>query len=194
MIHPDTELKLINREIGYGIFAKEIIREGTIVWVQDKLDRVITESEISNLGDIYIEYLDKYSFRNNKGEYILCWDNEKFKNHSFKNNCILTAYNFEIAIRDIYPGEELTDDYGYLNITEPFEPFGEGTERKIVYPDDLLNYYKDWDESIAKSFEKIIKVKQELRKFLSNELWQKLTDIKNGKKDIDSIKTCYYRI
>ena len=30
-------------------------------------------------------------------------------NHSFKSTCMSTAYDFEIAIRDIYPGEQLTD-------------------------------------------------------------------------------------
>lgn len=86
---------------------------------------------------------------------MLCWDNGRFVNHSFNANCLSTAYDFEIAIRDIQPGEQLTDDYGYLNITEPFRGIEENTERKIVYPDDLKNYHKEWDEKLLKVFDKI---------------------------------------
>jgi len=35
MIHPDTEVRFINDEIGYGVVAKKLIPKGTITWVQD---------------------------------------------------------------------------------------------------------------------------------------------------------------
>ena len=52
----------------------------------------------------YQDILDFYAYRNASGNYILCWDHARFVNHSFNSNCLTTAYDFEIAIRDIQPG------------------------------------------------------------------------------------------
>jgi len=138
MIHPSTRVQFINEEVGNGLVATRFIPKGTITWVMDPLDRTITQEEFNNLPALFKEILDIYTFRNNKGNHILCWDNGKYVNHSFKSNCLTTAYDFEIAIRDIQPGEQLTDDYGYLNISKPFKGADEGTNRKYVYPDDLV--------------------------------------------------------
>ena len=112
MIHPDTELRFISNEIGYGVVATKFIPAGTVTWVLDQLDREFTPLELQQMAPIYQNILDTYTFRNNKGNYILCWDNGRYVNHSFNSNCLTTAYDFEIAIRDIHPGEQLTDDYG----------------------------------------------------------------------------------
>ena len=32
MIHPDTELRFISPEIGFGVFATKLIPQGTITW------------------------------------------------------------------------------------------------------------------------------------------------------------------
>lgn len=37
MIHPDTEVRFINPEKGYGLVATKFIPKGTITWVQDDL-------------------------------------------------------------------------------------------------------------------------------------------------------------
>ena len=192
MIHPKTELKFISKEIGHGVVATEFIPAGTITWVLDKLDREFSPEAYHAMDSIYKNIMDTYSYRNNKGNFILCWDNGRFVNHSFKSNCLTTAYDFEIAIRDIQPGEQLTDDYGYLNITEPFRGIDEGTERKVVYPDDLVNYHKEWDEKIKNVFNKIVDNKQPLKVLINNELWQKIERIANGKEEIDSILKNYY--
>ena len=34
MIHPDTELRFISDEVGYGVFATALIGRGTITWVR----------------------------------------------------------------------------------------------------------------------------------------------------------------
>ena len=86
MIHPHTELKFISNEIGYGVVAREFIPKGTITWVLDKLDREFSPLEIQNMEPIYQEILDFYTFRNNNGNYVLCWDNGRyviFSNHSY---------------------------------------------------------------------------------------------------------------
>ena len=155
MIHPKTELKFISNDVGYGVVATEFIPAGTITWVLDKLDREFSPLEFQRLEPVYQNILDTYTFRNNNGNFVLCWDNARFVNHSFNSNCLTTAYDFEIAIRDIHPGEQLTDDYGYLNIMTPFRGINEGTRRKVVYPDDLLKYYKVWDKKLLNVFDRI---------------------------------------
>lgn len=193
MIHPHTELKFINSEIGYGVVAKELIPKGTITWVLDELDKEFTPDDIMNLSDLHQEILDIYTYRNNKGNFVLCWDNARYVNHSFKSNCLTTAYDFEIAIRDIQPGEQLTDDYGYLNIPRPFKAMDEGTKRKVVYPDDLPRYYKQWDKHLKEAFKVILNVNQPLRKLVPDQLWGKVKDISKGKLEMDSILNCYFK-
>lgn len=192
MIHPKTELRFISKEVGYGVFATDFIPAGTITWVMDKLDREFRPEEFFAMDLVYQNIIDTYTFRNNIGNYILCWDHGRFVNHSFNANCLTTAYDFEIAIRDILPGEQLTDDYGYLNIKDPFTAVDEGTERKIVYPDDLVRYYKVWDEKILKVFGKINAYEQPLRVLIKDELWDKVQKIIAGKQQIDSILNNYY--
>lgn len=192
MIHPLTELKFISNEIGYGVVAREFIPKGTITWVLDKLDREFSPLEIQTMEPIYQEILDFYTFRNNNGNYVLCWDNGRYVNHSFNSNCLTTAYDFEIAIRDILPGEQLTDDYGYLNIPYPFRGVDEGTRRKIVYPDDLVKYHKVWDKKIEKAFPLITKVNQPLRTLISDEKWKEIEAVEKGEKQMLSILHNFY--
>ena len=192
MIHPKTELRFISKEVGYGVFATDFIPAGTITWVVDKLDREFRPEEFFAMDLVYQNIIDTYTFRNNIENYVLCWDHGRFVNHSFNSNCLTTAYDFEIAIRDILPGEQLTDDYGYLNIKDPFTAEDEGTERKIVYPDDLVRYYKVWDAQILKVFGKINAYEQPLRVLIKDELWDKVQKIIAGKQQIDSILNNYY--
>lgn len=192
MIHPKTELKFINEVVGYGVVATSFIPAGTITWVLDKFDREFSPKEVEKLEPIYQNILETYTYRNNKGNYVLCWDLGRFVNHSFNSNCLTTAYDFEIAIRDIHPGEQLTDDYGYLNISEPFKGIDEGTKRKTVYPDDLVKYYKVWDKKIEKVFGKITEHDQPLKALINDSLWLKIEDIIKGKKPLDSILKNYY--
>jgi hypothetical protein len=192
MIHPNTEIAFISKQVGYGVVATELIPAGTITWVLDKLDREFTPLDLQSLESIYQEILDTFTFRNNSGNFVLCWDNGRYVNHSFNSNCLTTAYDFEIAIRDIMPGEQLTDDYGYLNITQPFRGIDEGTRRKIVYPDDLLRYYKTWDKKILRVFDRIPKLDQPLKPLVSEDIWQEIIAVSHGKKEMQSIVNNYY--
>lgn len=193
MIHPDTELRFINDIIGYGVVAKKLIPKGTVTWVQDELDQIYTPQQVANISPMMREYLEIYSFTNSEGNKVLCWDNAKFVNHSFKPSCMSTAYDFEIAVRDIYPGEQLTDDYGYLNVEEPFEVVDEGTERKVVYPDDLLRHYKEWDDLIAENIPNMFALDhQPLKRFILPQTWSEFEKINSGAHDMRSLLTCYY--
>lgn len=192
MIHPHTELQFISDKIGYGIVATKQIPKGTITWALDKLDRIFTREQVRSMDPLYQQVLDTYSYRNPLGNYILCWDNARFINHSSNSNCITTAYEFEIAVRDIHPGEQLTDDYGYLNLEEPFEVVPEeGTGRNIIYPDDLVRYYHIWDEQLLNAFPLLLSVDQPLLHILDPEIREKAIRISTGEEKMNSILSCY---
>lgn len=192
MIHPNTEVRFIDDDKGYGLFATNFIPCGTIIWSLDELDRELTPAEMERYDALFRDIILKYSFRNNKGNYVFCWDNCRYINHSFNANCCLTPYNFEIAVKDIDVGEELTDDYGYLNIIDPFTAINEGCDRTVVYPDDLLRYSDSWDKLIEAAFPRLMQVQQPLQKFLPVETWDTLKAIHQGNCRLLSIRTCYY--
>lgn len=192
MIHPDTEVRFVSEDIGYGIVATKLIPEGTITWVQDELDQVYTPAQVAMMLPFAQEMIDKFTFRNNNGNFVLCWDTAKYVNHSFNSNCISTAYDFEIAIRDIQIGEELTDDYGYLNVTEAFRAKDEGASRTTVYPDDLVNFHKEWDEKLRNSFKKLNHLPQPLEKLLPQTIRTTVRQILKGEKEMDSILNLYF--
>ena len=192
-MHPDTRLKWISDEKGFGVVATRLIPKGTITWVQDEMDRVFLPDEPEDFKPLTRELLEKYSFRNSKGEHVLCWDIAKYVNHSFRSNCLSTAYNFEVAIRDIVAGEELTDDYGYLNLTESFIPEDEGLERKIVKPDDTLSLYKEWDRTLESLFPLIEGLDQPLFELLSEEVKIEIDQVASGAKNMTSTKTLYFK-
>lgn len=193
MMHPDTEIRFISDEVGYGVVATKFIPKGTITWVQDELDQIYSPEQVSKMKTLSKEMVDKYTFRNNKGNFVMCWDLSKYVNHSFNSNCLSTAYDFEIAVRDIQEGEELTDDYGYLNVTEEFKAKDEGTSRSKVYPDDLLNFHEEWDEKLEDAFKNFEKVAQPLEKLLEQDIRLKLEKVLSGESDLDSIIKLYFQ-
>ena len=191
-MHPHTEIRFINDEIGYGVVAIRFIPKGTITWVQDDLDNIYTPGEVEAMAPRLKEMVDKYTFRNKDGNYVMCWDLAKYVNHSFNSNCLSTAYDFEIAIRDIDPGEQLTDDYGYLNITEPFEAKDEGLERSTVYPDDLLRYHEQWDAKIEAAFKHFYQVDQPLMELVPKDHRDLLKEKLSKGESLDSILNLFY--
>lgn len=192
MIHPHTELRFISSEVGFGVVATKRIPKGTVTWALDQLDREFTPEQVEGMDPIYQQILDTYTYRNRHGNFVLCWDNGRYVNHSFRSNCLTTAYDFELAIRDIEPGEQLTDDYGYLNIPRPFKGINEGTRRKTVYPDDLLRLYPEWDRKLQSAIRLTPKLEQPLRTLLPEETWERIQRIAKGREQMLSILTCYY--
>lgn len=193
MIYPHTELRFINDQIGFGVFATKFIPKGTIMWALDGLDQILEPIYFDTLDKYSSEVLKKYSYRNQEGKYILCWDLGRYLNHSFHANCMGTAYEFEVAIRDIYPGEQLTDDYGSLNMDEPLECIPEeGTERKLVYPDDLLHYYEEWDQKVLEALKHLYDVEQPLIHLIRPEFIEKVRIAATEQVLPDSIKCIYY--
>ncbi len=190
MIHPDTEVRFINNEKGYGLFATRLIPHGTITWVFDELDRELTPQELSDYSPPMRETILHYSYRNRKGNFIFCWDNARYTNHDCQPNSMLTAYNLELALRDIQPGEEVTNHYGTLNI---IEPFAISTPREVtIYPDDLLRHGRTWDVLLRQTFPCLLKVDQPLRQYLGATHWECIEKIGQDPQSMLSITRCYF--
>ncbi|MCD9022035.1 SET domain-containing protein [Cohnella silvisoli] len=193
MMHPHTELRYIDEKIGFGVFATQFIPKGTLTWALDDLDQILEPEVVDALDEDRKKLVLKYSYRNQNGKFILCWDNGRYVNHSFHANCIGTAYEVEIAVRDIYPGEQLTDDYGSLNVDEPFDCLPEeGTDRSKVMPGDLLQYAEVWDAQAIDAFKQYDKVEQPLAHLIRPEFKDKMEIAAKQHKLVDSIRAIYF--
>jgi hypothetical protein len=163
MVHPHTELRFVNPQIGWGVFATRLIPKGTIIWALDALDQRLDPEQVAALPEYARRQLDIYAYTDGRGRRVLCWDHARFFNHSCTANCLSVGYDFELAIRDILPGEELTDDYGTLNPAEPFPcACGHGGCRGQVLPDDMLRHGDGWNEAARAAFFLIPSVAQPL--------------------------------
>jgi uncharacterized protein len=170
MIHPHTELRFIRPEIGWGVVATHPIPRGTITWALDRLDQRFSPAEVAAMPAYAQERLDTYSYIDRQARHVLCWDHARFINHSCAANCLSVGYEFEFAVRDIAIGEELTDDYGTLNPTEPF-PCQCGTAqcRGSVLPEDRQRLGGFWHDLGRDAFFLIDKVSQPLWEVISEQ-------------------------
>ena len=119
MLHKSTELRFVNSEIGYGVFATELIPKGTIIAFHDPLDVEVKPEMFASLYSINVEFkeiIEHFAYVNLEGFGVLTWDNDKYINHSCDFNTIPTGYMLSIAVRDIAEGEEITTDYGLLDV------------------------------------------------------------------------------
>lgn len=166
MMHPSTELRSIDTRIGVGVFATALLPRGTITWAQDDLDQVFTQERAAALGKLYQPFLDRYAYIDGTDHVLLCWDHGRFVNHSCEANCLSMGWSdFEIAVRDIQPGEQITDDYGTLNVNGDFDCLcGAKTCRKRVLSDDLLRHSPEWDAIVIPAARLIREVEQPLWK------------------------------
>jgi len=148
VIHPATELRRTNHQIGYGVIATALIPRGTITWVRDPLDRRLEPSSVARMPDLLRAALDRYCYRELDGSYVLCWDHARFNNHSCQPSC-RTVGDFDIAVRDIASGEELTIEYATINVPETFDcRCGAPACRGSVRPSDAREYGEQWDREI----------------------------------------------
>lgn len=177
MIHPKTELKFIDDNVGYGVFTTDLIPEGTIVYVKDSLELIISPTDYLMHAKEMQEVVDKYSYMDESGNRIVSWDFAKYVNHCCNCNTISTGYGFEIAIRDIQKGEQITDEYGIFNIEKEMELIcGEKNCRKKILVSDFDTHYKDWDEKIKHSMRQLFKVEQPLMPFIEEKTRKDLDD------------------
>ncbi len=188
MIHPNTKLKYINDTLGYGVFATDDIPEGTIVYVKDSLELVISSEEYQMHSSEVQGVIDKYSYIDQNGDRIVSWDFAKYVNHCCNCNTISTGYGFEIAIRDIKKGEQITDEYGIFNLDQEMKLVcREPHCRKVIGPGDFEKYYKEWDKKILRSINNIRKVDQPLMAFIDDETKSELDTYFDNPKTYKSV-------
>jgi hypothetical protein len=169
LIHPHTELRFINHEIGFGVFATQFIPRGTLTWVCDELDQFVDPARVAALPPFYRKLLDTYTFRDRLGRHVLCWDLARFMNHSCAPCCLGPDSSFEVAVRDIRPGEELTDDYASLHL-QAHESFrchcGVAGCRQWVSADDVPRREPVWERLIEEAMRLPTQVPQPLAPIL----------------------------
>jgi hypothetical protein len=163
MIHPDLELRYINDAIGYGVFAKKFLPKGTITYIKDSLEIEISPEDYQAHPPVMQQAIEKYSYIDERGYRIVSWDIAKYVNHCCQCNTMSTGYGFEFALRDIEPGEQVTDEYGIFNLQYEMPVYcGKAECRKMIRPDDFDRYYKEWDKSILQALPQLHQVEQPL--------------------------------
>ncbi|MCS7204143.1 MAG: SET domain-containing protein [Leptospiraceae bacterium] len=163
MIHPDTEIRYVNPIIGYGVFATKKIPMGTIVYVKDEFEIMISQEDFQKIKEPLRSIIDRYSYIDPEGYRIISWDIAKYTNHCCDPNTISTGYGFEIAIKDIEPGEQITDEYGIFNLERTMELYCDKPYcRNQLTPDDFDLYYEEWDRKIIPALLRIPYVPQPL--------------------------------
>jgi hypothetical protein len=165
MVHPDTTLVWIDDVVGHGVIATAPIPRGTLVWAQDRMDQSFHPAELDAMTPVLRVPVERYSYRDHTGQMVLCWDLAKYFNHSCEANCLGLDFPFEIAVRDIAPGEQLTDDYGsfYLLGAERFAcRCGAPQCRGAVTPEDRYAAMPRWVEAISAALARLDHVAQPL--------------------------------
>lgn len=170
MIHPDTELRFINNKKGRGVFATKPIPKGTLTYVKDDLEVVIEPGDERLSDPRYKDLIDTYSFIDRDGKRIVSWDHAKYVNHCCQCNTMSTGYGFEIAIRDIAAGEEITDEYSMFNFPAGIQLHCDKSPcRQFITSDDLKKYHKEWDEIVKSALLQFPQVDQPLASFIDSE-------------------------
>lgn len=170
MIHPNVVLGAAEPVIGMGVFATTQIPRGTIVYIKDPLELEIGPDDPVLQNPHIRDSIEKYSYLDSKGNYIISWDIGKFVNHSCNSNTMSTGYGFEIAIRDIECGEQITDEYGLLNISRSFQcACGANNCRGVVTENDLDRFSSRWDGLVLAALHEVNKVEQPLLVLLDPE-------------------------
>lgn len=193
-MHPDTELRFVSPEIGFGVFATRHIPAGTITYVQDSLDIEIDANRYAALDPLQKQTVDRYAFIDPEGNRVLCWDHGKYVNHCCHANTISTGYGFEIAIRDIMPGEQVTDDYGLFNLPYDMEVTCTKTDcRKTISGKDIARYYSGWDARIIESLKYTDKVPQALLPYLDQDVRESVFSYIAGEAEYLSVLQTQYQ-
>jgi len=163
MIHPSTELRHIDAELGYGVFATSRLPKGTITYVWDPLEVEVFPDDPRLEEPALREPIERYSYIDSRGVRIMSWDHAKYVNHCCQCNTMSTAYGFEIAIRDIEAGEQITDEYGMFNLREPMKlRCSRGPCRGKVQAADLDRLCLVWDEQVKAALGVVELVEQPL--------------------------------
>ena len=189
MMHPDSRLEFISKEIGFGVFATKRIPKGTITYALDELELVIDEYQYDRMNSILRQKVDWFSYRDENNRRVVSWDMAKYVNHSCHSNTMSTGWGFEIALRDIEAGEEITDDYGLFMGSDESMPLGCGEQdcRRIVSGRDRFLWGEVWDGKIREALDNFTAVDQPLLSLLNESVLMSLQAYLQGKGEYRSV-------
>lgn len=104
---------------GIGLFAAQFIPKGTITWEYDpRFDSSFTKEEVAQMSEPAREQFLWYAYFDKElNKYVLCFDDQRFINHSEKNFNIISTTHQDIAACDIEIGEELCCNYNLFDDT-----------------------------------------------------------------------------
>jgi SET domain-containing protein len=129
---------------GLGLFADEFIAKGTIIWrFTPGLDIKLTGKQILSLSKLDQIYIYTYSWKSEKSKlYCIALDNGKYFNHSLHPNTLSEYRDNEeevitIALKDIQPGEEITDNYSSFEKTIDGDNILDQIAKKYNLKDEL---------------------------------------------------------
>jgi hypothetical protein len=163
MIHPSTELRHIDAELGYGVFAISGLPKGTITYVWDPMEVEVFPGDPRLEEPTLRGLIERYSYIDSRGVRIVSWDHAKYVNHCCQCNTMSTAYGFEIAVRDIEAGEQITDEYGLFNLRDPMKlRCSRSPCRGEVQATDLDRLCQVWDDQVKAALEVVELVEQPL--------------------------------
>lgn len=195
MIHPDTKVQYLNEKIGWGVFSTSFIPKGTIVYVKDELELTITPQQFAKLDNHLQQAVEKYSYLENQGNRIVSWDHAKYVNHCCDCNTMSTGYGFEIAIKNIYPDDEITDEYGLFNVKEKMNLTCEKSGcRGCIQPSDIDQYFRNWDSKVKSALTEIMEVEQPLISLLDLKTVERLVNFLSNQDDFESVKNLKLRV
>ena len=185
MIHPDTEVRFISDEVGYGVVVTRPIPRGTVLWIRCLLDLNFTPDQAAALPEPYQQVLAKYAYIEPTGNYVLCWDGGRYVNHSCDPAMLGVGRDFEVAVRDLVPGDQVTCEYGSLNLTGRLACHcGAATCRGSIGGEDVLHLWQGWDRTVAESLAAAPAVPQPLLEFARDQ--QLFWDYVSGKTRVPS--------
>jgi SET domain-containing protein len=121
---------------GLGLFAKQLIPKSTIWWharpqdilIISKIQFLTLEKSFkSSLLEHYFQGLLTYSYyERDLDALIFCLDDSRYVNHSINDNSGASEDEngfCSIALRDIQPGEEITENYCKYTKCSWLEPY-----------------------------------------------------------------------
>jgi SET domain-containing protein len=100
---------------GLGLIAAEFIPCGTVVWrLEPSFDIPLTQQQLDKLPAIAQLNIRHYGYFDERLErFVLSGDDDRFTNHADDAD-VRFCGDHAMAVRDIRPGEEITDSYAEL--------------------------------------------------------------------------------
>ena len=108
-------------------------------------------------------------------------------NHDDNSNTLTTGYGFEIAVRDIEPGEEITDDYRL------FSTYHDTTFKTPPHKiEDITPWsekiFKEWDRKVQEALKAIEKVEQPLKDFVDSQTYKQVLSFLEDNQNYRSVE------